>query len=91
MWGDVGRYECAQYALFPGQVVAVRGVNLLGHTIRASRVLCGSPPPNAVPPSEREITPEPFNVITATGRPPALPPPPPCPEPADHASTPLLL
>lgn len=59
--------ECIEYALFPGQIVGVCGVNLHGHTIRVRTVIPGTLPPNSTPPSERQITPDAFNVMVAAG------------------------
>ena len=36
--------DCAEYALFPGQVVGIIGINAVGHTIVAKRVLPSLPP-----------------------------------------------
>lgn len=58
--------ESQGYALFPGQVVALVGVNLLGHTILVERFLerAAVAHPTAAPPPPPSA---PFNIITATG------------------------
>eukprot|EP00316_Scyphosphaera_apsteinii_P019893 CAMPEP_0119318004 /NCGR_PEP_ID=MMETSP1333-20130426/45245_1 /TAXON_ID=418940 /ORGANISM="Scyphosphaera apsteinii, Strain RCC1455" /LENGTH=680 /DNA_ID=CAMNT_0007324095 /DNA_START=25 /DNA_END=2067 /DNA_ORIENTATION=- len=54
---------CPDYALFPGQAVAVCGMNTLGHTIVAKRIVPGVLPPQQT----RPLVNASFNVITATG------------------------
>ena len=39
--------SCPEYALFPGQVVGLVGVNSMGHTFVVKRVLPAHPPPGA--------------------------------------------
>lgn len=57
--------QCPEYALFPGQLIGVCGINAAGHTILAQRILTAPRVPPPPPPVERPA--EPFNVMTAAG------------------------
>merc|ERR1719272_1740142 len=57
--------QCPEYALFPGQLIGVCGINAAGHTILAQRVLTAPRVPPPPPSAEKPV--EPFNVMTAAG------------------------
>jgi DNA polymerase alpha subunit B len=55
---------CEEYALFPGQVVAVLGVNSVGHTFVARRILPAPPSAVAAAPAAAQ---RPVTVVAAAG------------------------
>ena len=54
-----------RYAIFPGQVIGVVGVNAMGHTLKATRIIQAPLP--AIAPSAVAVASEPFNVLVAAG------------------------
>jgi len=55
--------ECAEYALFPGQTVGVCGVNSMGHSLMARRIIPGLLPPPPTKPAPAA----PASFLVATG------------------------
>ena len=60
--------SCPEFALFPGQVVAAIGANLVGHTFAARKIVPCIPPPSAkMPVPSPPPQPHPVTMLAASG------------------------
>eukprot|EP00966_Prymnesium_polylepis_P085812 1986307-Prymnesium_polylepis.1 len=59
--------DCAEYALYPGQLVAAVGVSATGRTFSARRIIAGAPPPPPLCPPASDAAAEAVTMLVAAG------------------------